>query len=329
MNTDQKSSTNIRLAVREAARYWLYDPNVMYIDFGWRISGGKLLDKEPPCIRVHVIKKLPKAALEAAAHKGITRGKIQRSIAGFPVDVPQGDYQLYQGWWGWGGGWQRPAGPRMRRVMPMQGGISVSDAHRNIFGTLGGLVIDRENGAGMILSNFHVLNGRWYARPRLPIYQPGRGDGGSQADTVAIYSHHAMASNLDAAVAKLTGNRQLINDQFGLAPVKGVGWAQVGMKVIKSGRTTGVTRGLVAGVGGVSLQYYSGVYRQIHNVINIVPREGPDVSLGGDSGSFWIEEETMNVVGLHFARDKKVAENGLAMDIQPILEALNVDMAVA
>jgi endonuclease G len=327
VNIDQKSWTNVRLAMRKAVGRWIYDPNVMFIDFGWRERGGTLLDKEPPCIRVHVIEKIPEQALEVATQKGMTRGKIEKTIAGFPVDVPQGAYQLYWRRRGWGGGWRQPANPRTGRLSPMQGGISISDAFRSIAGTLGGSVIDRETGDRMILSNFHVLAGRWYARPGWPIYQPGRGDGGSRADTVARFSRHAMASNLDAAVAELTGSRQLINDQFDLAPVRGVGWAQVGMEVIKSGRTTDVTRGRVAGVEGTARMPYSGVYHLIQNVMTIEPRLGPDVSLGGDSGSFWLDEETMNVVGLHFARGKR-HENGLAIDIQPILDALNVDIVV-
>jgi endonuclease G len=312
--------------MREAVRRYIYDPNVMFIDFGWRVRGGTLLDKDSPRIRVHVIEKIPEPALEAATKKGITRSKIRRTIAGFPVDVPQGAYRLHQRRWSWGGGWRQPANPRTGRVTPMQGGISISDAYRSIAGTLGGLVIDRETGDRMILSNFHVLAGRWYARPGWPIYQPGRGDSGSRADTVARLSRHAMASNLDAAVAELTSDRQLINDQFDLAPVRGVGWAQVGMDVIKSGRTTAVTRGRVTGVEGTARMPYSGVKRLIRNVMTIEPRRrGPQVSAGGDSGSFWLDEETKNVVGLHFAGGDD-PEHALAIDMQPILDALNVDL---
>jgi len=322
---DQKSWSEVRFAMREALRQWIYDPNVTYIDYGWRVRRGTLLDREPPCIRIHVIEKLPKSALEAATQKRMTRGTIQKTIAGFPVDVPQGAFRLNQGWWGWGGGLRQPVNPRAGRITPMQGGISVSDAYRSIYGTLGGLVIDRESGDRMILSNFHVLAGYWHARPGWPIYQPARGDGGSRADTVARLCRHAMASNLDAAVAELTGSRQLINHQFDLAPVRGVGWAQAGMEVIKSGRTTGITRGRVTGVEGTAKMSYNGVYRLIHHVMNIEPRQGTDVSAGGDSGAFWLDEETMNVVGLHFASGKR-EEDGLAMDIQPILDALNVDI---
>lgn len=325
MTTNQKSRYHVHLAMREAVRRNIYDPNVTLIDFGWRIRDNVLLDKEPPCIRVHVIKKFPESELEAAIQVGITKAKIDEEIAGFPVDVPVGYYQLGQRWWGW---WRQPADPRVGRVMPMQGGISVSDGYRYIAGTLGGLVFDRATGDPMILSNFHVLAGSWYARPGWPIYQPGRFDGGSWSDRVARLSRDAMADNLDAAVAELTEDRQLINNQFGLAPVTGAGWAQLGMNVVKSGRTTRVTRGRVTGVLGDSPQYYSGVEKRIRNVINIMPREETgDVSSDGDSGAFWLDEDTMNVVGLHFAQNRLRPQDGLAIDILPILEALNVDIA--
>jgi hypothetical protein len=217
------------------------------------------------------------------------------------------------------------ANPRARRPAPMQGGISISNSRLRGYGTLGGQVTDRKTGDKMILSNWHVLAGLWHAQAGWPIYQPGRGDGGTGTDTVARLFHHAMDSNLDAAVAKLTGNRNLINNQFGLGPVKGVRWAHPGMEVVKSGRRTDVTRGLVTGAEGTARMNYRGIYRLIRNVITIEPRLGAEVSAGGDSGSFWLEEETMNVVGLHFAGGNR-PERALAIDMQPILDALNVDV---
>ena len=100
------------------------------------------------------------------------------------------------------------------------------------------------------------------------------------------------------------------------------------MAVIKSGRASGITRGRVAGVEGTARMTYSGVTRLIRNVMTINPRDAlSQVSTGGDSGSWWLEEETMNVVGLHFAGSDR-PERALAIDMQPILDALKVDMAV-
>ncbi len=325
MNNNQMGWARVRSAMHEALRGWIYDPNVMLIDFGWRERGGKLVENDY-CIRVHVVNKIaPGPALEAAAQEGKTRGPIPNTIGGIPVDIPQGAYRLHQ-WW-LGGGRQRPANLRAGRKAPMQGGISIANARLRGYGTLGGAVVDRGTGARMILSNWHVLAAYWDVQPGWPIYQPGRGDGGSRNDTVAKLSRHAMASNLDAAVAELTGDRQLINDQFDLGPVKGVGWAQPGMNVVKSGRRTNVTYGLVTGVEGTARMNYRGINRLIRNVMTIEPRQKPEVSAGGDSGSFWLEEETMNVVGLHFAGGD-LPERALAIDMQPILDVLDVDMVV-
>lgn len=314
-----------QVAIQKAVSEFSYDPNVSLIDYGWRERGGKLLDKEEPCIRIHVTEKLlPGLALESAIESGKTRSAIPNTIDGFPVDVPEGVYTLHQSFWGWSPG---QTVPRARRIDPLQGGISISNAYRYGYGTLGGPVKDRRTGARMILSNWHVLAGSWWSRLGLPIYQPGRGDGGTRDKTVATLSRHAMSSGLDAAVAELTSNRQIINHQFDLKPVRGVGLAQIGMEVVKSGRKTDITRGRVIAIQGVIRLSYSGVNRLIRNVMTIEPRFGPVVSAGGDSGSFWLHESTMDAVGLHFAGSDR-PERALAIDMQPVLDALNVDLFI-
>jgi endonuclease G len=325
MNLDGKTLMSARQALREAVRGWIYDPNVRLIDFGWPEHGGTLAEDEL-AIRVHVTEKIKQGpALEAAIQKGTTRGRIPATIGGFPVDIPQGAYRLHR-WWD--PPVPPPAPPRARRREPMCGGISVANGRIRGYATLGCKVIDRETGAEMILSNWHVLVGSWWIRPGSPIYQPGPGDGGTDADTVATLSRDAMAANLDAAVAELTGARALINYQFDLGPVKGVDWAEPGMAVIKSGRASGITRGRVVGVEGTARMTYSGVNRLIRNVMTIDPPDASsECSRGGDSSCAWCCEETMNVVGMHFAGSDD-PERALAMDIQPILDALKVDMAV-
>ena len=325
MNIDQQTLNRARGAAHEAVRRLIYDPNVLMIDIGWPEHGGVLYENEL-AIRVHVEKKIPQGpALEVATQSGVTRGEIPSFIDGFPVDIPQSPYRLHQ-WWS--GGWQRPTPLRARRTEPIQGGISVANGRIRGYGTLGGVVRDRTSGAPMILSNWHVLVGQWHARPGWPIFQPGQGDGGGDADTVARLSRDAMSVNLDAAVAELTNDRQWINDQLGLGPVKGVGKPQLGMSVTKSGRQSDVTYGRVTGVDGTARLPYSGVYRVINNVMTIEPREvHAQVSAGGDSGSFWLDEETMHVVGLHFAGSDR-PERALAINIQPVLDALNVDVAL-
>lgn len=323
MKLGEQTLTRARLGIQEAVQGWIYDPNVMLIDFGWCERGGKLLE-DKLTIRVHIKEKYARGLmLEAAVDEGKTRGYIPDTIAGFPVDRPVATYRLQQYYRSW---WWRPPSKRAGRADPMQGGISISNANRNVYATLGGLVKDRETNDLMILSNWHVLVGDWYVQPDLPIYQPGRGDGGVMGDTVATLSRHAMSSNLDAAVARLTGSRKLINDQLDLGPVKGVGQAELGMQVVKSGRQTDLTYGLVSGIEGTIRLNYRGVDRLINHVVTIEPRPPfREVSAGGDSGSLWCQESSMNGVGLHFAGSDE-PERALALDLQSVLDALNVNL---
>src|SRR5262249_6599703 len=194
MYLDPMTIARARLAMRAAIRDHLFDPNVGMIDFGHPEHNGKILWDEL-AIRIHVKKKLNEAELETASMLGIT-SPIPRCIDGFPTDVPQGIYRASS----WGVP-RPPRSPDLHQAFnnPLCGGISISDEFHNAAGTLGGRVIDRATGAGMILSNWHVLVAEWAARPGQRIYQPGRLDGGTSANVIATLTRDAMSVNLDAA----------------------------------------------------------------------------------------------------------------------------------
>jgi endonuclease G len=100
------------------------------------------------------------------------------------------------------------------------------------------------------------------------------------------------------------------------------------MEVVKSGRRTGVTFGVVRGVEGVANLTYGFVGRVIRKVVTIEPRSAvEEVSAGGDSGSWWLDRATMRAVGLHFAGSDS-PETGLALDMQEVLDQLRVDIVV-
>jgi endonuclease G, mitochondrial len=329
MDLDPMTMAYARLAQRAALRTHLGDPNVSMIDIGQRRRNGELEDELT--IRFHVRRKLSLLQLQAAADQGYTRPVPREIAAGavaFKTDVVQGDYRTEGlGWW------NRPKPARnghAGRTDPLCGGISISDPFHNTYGTLGGRVHDRATGQPMILSNFHVLAVEWTARAGQRIYQPGRMDGGAPADTVATLVRHAMAFNLDAAVATLLPNsRPLINHQLGLGPVSGVARPQIGRRVVKSGARTEVTYGLVTGVEGVvGPLRYGNLKRSIAHVLTIEPQQSEDlVSAGGDSGSWWLDQATMQAVGLHFA-GQFAPDTALAIDMAIILDALNVDIDV-
>lgn len=324
MKVDRMTTAYARQAVQEAMRAFLFDPNIHLIDFGYPEHNGEIVEDEL-AIRIHVRKKLFGIELQAAVDNGLTR-PIPPSIGGFPTDVPQGVYRPHW-WWNWSSWWRPPVtNPRAVRADPLRGGISISSERQNGYGTLGGLVVDRLSGEPMILSNWHVLVGDWSARAGQRIYQAGRLDGGVPLDTVAALTRDAMSDSLDAAVATLNGSRICINDQLDLGPVTGVRRAQLGMRVVKSGRRTNVTRGRVTAVDGIAKITYAGLDRVIRQVVTIEPYwANQEVSAPGDSGSWWLEEESRQAVGLHFAGSNE-PERALSLDMLSVLNALNIDI---
>ena len=316
----------LNLAMRakaKAAAFYLYDPLVSLIDIGFRIkeSEGKRVTEEPT-VRVHLRRKLRGNAFESFATRYPERVIDERRI-GFPTDIIEANYRLQQ---------QRLASsPTTYRTgvhNPLKGGISISNEWNYGYGTLGGIVTDRKTGSEMILSNWHVLAGSDNVREGLRIYQPGTGDGGWFNYTVARLSRHAMGIGIDAAVAELTGSRFGVNEQFKLGAVLGVEQPMPGTRVVKSGRASGVTEGLIDGVEGVKIIPYGWSYRTVKNIVHIAQTaDKGEVSAPGDSGSWWLEKSTMKAVGLHFAGDNE-PEYGLAIAMPPVLDALNVDIVL-
>jgi len=191
---------------------------------------------------------------------------------------------------------------------------------------LGGVVRDRATGAQMSMSNWHVLSNTWVPPRAHSIYQPGRADNGTGAGPVATFSRDAMAHSLDAAVARLNGSRQAINDVLELGPVRGVARAELGLEVVKSGRRTGVTHGVVTALEGTARIVYGSQARVIRHVITVEPRHRfEEVSAPGDSGSWWLDSKSRKAVGLHFAGSNG-PERALAIDMPEVLDALGVDL---
>jgi endonuclease G len=332
MHVDRHTLAHARFALREAVGTYLFDPNVNLIDFGHPEHDDHIA-RDELAIRIHVHEKLFGVSLETAVEAGRTQ-EIPPTIGGFPTDVPEGSYRLQvqetervrpeQLWWF--GPWRTAGNPRADRCDPLRGGISISSAGSGGYGTLGGVVRDRATGKQMILSNWHVLTSSWFPTHGHTIYQPGRTDNGAGAEPVATFSRDAMAHDLDAAVAVLNGRRQAINDILELGPVAGVGQAELGMEVVKSGRRTGVTRGVVTAIEGTAHIAYGRQTRVIRHVVTIEPRHPLDeISAPGDSGSWWLDAAGKKAIGLHFAGSNS-PERGLAIDMMRVLDALDVDL---
>lgn len=222
---------------------------------------------------------------------------------------------------------------RTGTVTPLVAGISVGNP-RITAGTLGAVVFGRATGQAMMLSNFHVLAGLRTAAVGEDIWQPGPVDGGSASASVADLTRFVLDTRMDTAVATLNGVRPHDREVLGIGTITGVTAPSLGLQVIKSGRTTGITRGVVDGINlATSIDYGPGVGTQAFTgQIRIVPRApwptvDYEVSRGGDSGSVWLVESTRSAVGLHFAGEtdpSPAAENAIANPIGPILAEFDI-----
>ncbi|MBO8141099.1 MAG: hypothetical protein H0Z37_02810 [Firmicutes bacterium] len=125
------------------------------------------------------------------------------------------------------------------------------------------------------------------------------------------------ADNLvDAAVAEPAAPGIVKPSILDLGPVRGVAEAEVGMRVEKSGRTSGVTRGEVIALGATfTVSLGDSVAARFSDQIVTTPMAQP-----GDSGSL-IVDERRRAVGLLFAGSEQAT---LCNRIQNVLEQLDI-----
>lgn len=209
-------------------------------------------------------------------------------------------------------------------------------------GTLGSLV--QRGGNQFVLSNYHVLradivnggNGRT-AQTGDPVIQPGLIDVGCNANNsqnVATLTSDVTlpGTNVDAALAQVVPG--MVRTDGSILEVGTISSstvaAFVGQAVKKSGRTTGLTRGTVAGFyGTVSITYENecaggtAFTKVFTNQIAI--SRGSKFLGGGDSGSLCLEDVSSNprAVGLCFAGSNLYA---IANPIDEVLNVLNASM---
>lgn len=306
-------------AVLEAVRSeWLDRPGVNAVDLGFRWTAGQMT--EEVSIRVHVAKKKGRDELEA--------GEIfPDAVDGVPVDVIQATYAPQT---------VVNAKPEMavtgrgKRYSVIPLGVSVGCRYATA-GTLGAKVFDSRNGDEMILSNWHVLAGRQNIEENLEIWQPGWIDGGTRQENIIAELSRWVIGPYDAAVARLTGARKVTTETVEGRRIEDSTNSSLGMRVWKSGRSTGLTEGFIDGIKmSIPLNYPGLGMRLLERVFRIVPRPGEselEMSIGGDSGAIWVDEESGKAVGLHFAGEiGDNPEHALAHDIDLILNHLEVQL---
>ena len=297
-------------AVKEAREEELLAKgNVVGVGLGYKEKGGK--ETSELCVMVFVEKKvLEKDKIAEDDLVPSTYDKIKTDV----MEVGEIEALSFTS--------------RMRPVKP---GYSIGH-YKITAGTFGCLVREVCTPCRiLILSNNHVLANSNAASIGDPVLQPGRYDGGTYpADMVArlsnfvpIYFGNPLQYNLvDAAVALPIDQRQLIASIINLGIPKGTVEATLGMDVVKSGRTTQTTAGVVKGVDvTVAVGYGTSGTAYFRNQIITT-----NMSQGGDSGSLLLSRDERMATGLLFAGSSVVTIHN---NIANVLMGLGVDIVTA
>lgn len=289
--------------------------NVVGVGVGNKVSRGEPTDER--CVVVFVERKI-------AAEELRRRDLVPRDLEGVPTDVIEtGRFVAFA--------MAAPAEVgRTDHVRPAPGGVSIG--HSKITAGTFGVLTHRTTGEAVILSNNHVLANSNAGVPGDFILQPGPADGGRTADAIAtlityvpiVFKERDLGplgrlldrlagpwlarmglglrrlpthtrNRVDAAIAAPLADDLVAPGILDIGAVRGTAAAEIGMRIRKSGRTTGLTTGKITALDAVLEVDYVGktaVFRE-----QLV---GDILSRGGDSGSL-IVDDANHAVGLLFA----------------------------
>jgi len=159
------------------------------------------------------------------------------------------------------------------------------------------------------------------------ILQPGPLDGGEpEADVVATLDRWVRPEpnsekNLDAFLGRV-GDRDAVSTEIeGIGRLKGVSSPDFNMRVMKVGRTTGLTSGEITLLSAsINVQYDDNLILTFDDVI------GTNVmSAGGDSGAILVNEDR-RAVGILFAGGGGGGDISFYFPIERVLDALRVSL---
>ena len=218
---------------------------------------------------------------------------IPDEVEGVPTDIEQsGEFSIW-----------RPIPPIYhRKVRPAMGGLSIGH-YAITAGTLGCLV--KRGTDTLILSNNHVLANENRGVQGDPILQPGKFDGGKEdKDVIAqlesfVKVEAEETNTVDAALGLPYDVRDVTPEILNIGRLRGTRAADLDEKVMKSGRTTRVTNGVVQDISAtLRVGYATGSFLFTDQMI--IRGDKGAFSAGGDSGAL-IADYQGNAVGLLFA----------------------------
>ncbi|WP_404785199.1 DNA/RNA non-specific endonuclease [Altericista sp. CCNU0014] len=320
------STEMLKNFVRKEAPHFLKQENITSVGIGYKIKDSQRT--ETLSIQFTVGRKVAPEALESIGAVEIPKSFTIDGVE-VPTDVVPRSYDLSAK------EVKLEVMPQQRKAAlnPIVPGISVGHPKLSA-GTVGCVVYDAMNGEPFMLSNWHVLQG---AAGKIgdEIVQPGSHDDNRVSRNIVgklVRSHLGVAG--DCAIASID-RRQLDPEIFDLkVDVARIGEPELGDRVVKSGRTTNVTYGIVQRIHVVTRMDYAGVGSKEIGCFEIGPDSANpapngEISMGGDSGAAWlsVDEETTTdmMLGLHFAGEiGDEPENALACYAASVFEKLNI-----
>lgn len=323
--------TDLKQFIRARGSRFLSDPNVSSIGIGYKEKNGRR--SRELSLQFTVDRKVGPEEMESLATVEIPPVIDIGGGVEVPTDVVQRAYQPHVLVMAEG---ETPE--RQKRLTPVRPGVSVGNVKVSA-GTLGCVVFDRNDGSPSVLSNWHVLNGR-NGKLGDAVVQPGKADDSHLAlNRLGALKRAHLGRIGDCAVSTIT-DRDFATDILGLdvTPAK-TGEPQIDDKVVKSGRTTGVTHGVVSRpFVKVSINYGAPVGVREIECFEIGPdpkhpADGDEISLPGDSGSVWMfttrsGKPTDVLAGLHFGgeSDGDPEDRALACFPRAVFDELKVTL---
>jgi endonuclease G, mitochondrial len=324
----------MRVHVRAHGEQYLQDPNVTSVGVGYKqVKGERHAELS---IQFTVDQKVTPQELGGLDTKPIPKTITLQSGAVVPTDVIERSfkpsYLMVK---------STAKDPRKMRADKVQPGMSIGISRGSGAGTVGTFVTDSKSARIVLLSNWHVLH---TAKGTLgdDIAQPGPYDDNQVKKNrigELLRSHLGVAG--DCAIASVDA-RTFGNTQFDMSnSVLELGEAQLDDRVVKSGRTTAVTYGVVIRLDVLTKITYPGNVTATVGGFEIGPDEkhpAPEneISRAGDSGSAWMavdgnDKPTNVMLGLHFAGDddNTVSEVAVACGAGAVFKKLEIEPLTA
>ncbi|KEI07003.1 hypothetical protein Z957_10555 [Clostridium sp. K25] len=257
--------------------YFFNKKNVVGIGLGYKIINGMYTSKK--CIVVFVSHKVEKANL-------ILKDLIPKSYMGIETDVLESGY--FRG------------ASLTQRIRPVQGGYSIGpESVPNVTGSQGCVVTDGTK--KYMLSCNHVIANENMLPINTQILQPSLRDGSKiTKDAIAYLTKYIPLKNktainspenyVDCAIAREYEPGIFSPQIYMIGSLKGVSTPQLGKKVMKSGRTTSYTEGLITTIGvTVKVKLELGIYIFKNQIVTTA------MGQEGDSGAVLVDSNKMAV----------------------------------